>query len=335
MTVQKLPNVVDLSAHNFVAADAAATVAALVGQDAFLSALIGSDFASDLMSGPNRTVNIKIPAALVARDRDIDDKQTGITLDEIRENVVSITLGRMALSAVSLSHGDLDFKISDFAAQVLGPQADSISDYIERQVALAFAGIPESNSSTATSDLYSPDYAAADPYRFFVELRKLLRQRGLPQTGLNTVVGPGIYADLLNSGRLVDASQSGSTDALREGNVGRIAGFTVVESTRVKDTEVLAFHRDAFTLAVRAPSVPAGAPYGAAHTNGGYPMSITRAFDIQRQAEIQVVSTYLGVAALPLYRVVRNYTAGSESASVVAVPNGGVIRIDTATPKAA
>ncbi len=324
MPIQKLPDVVDLTAHNFLATDAAATASMLVGQDAYLSALIGTDFASDLMSGPNRTVNIKIPAALIARDRDIDDKQTGITLDEIKENVTSITLGRMALSAVSLSHGDLDFKIRDFTAQVLAPQAESVADYVENSVAVAFSNIPVSNSGPATSATYAPAYSAADPYGFFVELRKLLRKRGLPQTGLNTVVGPGIYADLLRSGRLVDASQSGATDALREGNVGRIAGFTVVESTRVADNEILAFHRDAFTLAVRAPSVPAGAPYGAAHTSGGYPMSITRAFDIQRQAEIQVVSTYLGVAALPLYRVKRDYTA--KTAVVEAVPNGGVFR---------
>lgn len=333
MPIQKLPDIADVTAHNFVAADAAAVVAKMVEQDAFLSALVGANFSDELMSGPGRTINIKVPAALIARERGIDDKTTGITLDEIKESTVPITLGTMALSGVSLSHGDLDFKISDFTAQVLAPQADSISDFVERAVTSAFAAVPQSNSNTAGSDLFAPAYDANNPVLFFLELRRLLVRRGIPQTNLNVVVGTTIYFDLLRANAVMPVANSGSDDALRNGVVGRIAGFDLVESTRVAETEVIAFHRDAFTLAVRAPSVPAGAPYGASYTNGGYPMSITRAFDIQRQAEIQVVSTYLGVAALPLFRVVRNYT--TNTASVVQVANGGVIRINATATRVA
>ncbi len=123
--------------------------------------------------------------------------------------------------------------------------------------------------------------------------------------------------------------ESQSTGALREGQVGRVQGFTVVESTRIGDEEIYAFSRDAFTIAVRPPVIPAGAPFGAIESSNGFGLRYLRDYDVMHTVDRSLVSTFVGSAALPLYRVKRNYDA--TTATVETVPGGAALFLDTAT----
>lgn len=329
MASQQIPARTDATVHNFEPSQAADVAAALVEEEAFLSALIGRDMEQNLLGGGkrNRTVDVSIPSALVAHSRDIDDKTTGLILDEIAESTVSLTLGTHAFSAVSLSEDDLNYKIGDFSRQVLRPQGEGVADFIEHMVERTFADIAES------ADAAEIAWDEADPVKTFTAIRKALRKRGVPQKNLNVVVGTNVYGALLDAGAITDASQSASTAALREGNVGKIRGFNIVESLRVGDDEIVAFHRDAFTMAVRAPKVPQGAPAGALSSAGGFPLRWLRDYDTAHQADLSVLSTFTGIAQMPLYRVERDYTA--ETAQVVEVPEGAVMKVDTASAPAA
>lgn len=305
--------------NDFYTAEQAAQVSvALTQEDAVLAALINRDAATGVFEGggKGRTVNIKVPSALIARDRGIDDVTTAIILDSLSETTVPITLGSHLYNAIGLSEGDMSLNIADFSAQVLAPQVDAVSDKIEHEVAEAFSAVELDDSIT---------FSESNPVPTFTKLRKALRDRGIPQSNLNLVVGTGIYATLLDAGAITDASQSGSTEALREANVGRLRGFTIVESTRLDDGEILAFHRDAFTLAVRPPVVPQGASFGAAASGGGFAMRYLRDYDVMHTQDRSLVSTFAGVAAMPLYRVTRDYDA--TTAKVEEVAEGGVIRI--------
>lgn len=296
----------------------ASTAVSLVAEDAYLSALISRNFEDDLLGGggKGRTVNVKIPGALVARSRGIDDVTTSIVLDSIAEDTVPITLGDHIYSAVGLSEGDLSLNLTDFGAQVLKPQTDAVVDRVENMVASAISSIA---LDTAVR------WDAANPVKTFTEIRRILRERGVPATGLNVVVGTDVFAALLDANAVTDASQSGSTEALREGSVGRLRGFQIVESTRVASDEIAAFHRDAFTLAARAPKVPEGASFGASVSGGGFSLRYLRDYDATKTQDRSVVSTFAGVAALPLYRIERDEATGV--ATVNAVAGGAAFRM--------
>jgi len=295
---------------------------AMAQEDSYLGALVSRNFENDLLGGggKGRTVNVKVPAALVARSRDIDETTAAIVLDSITESTVPVSLGEHLYNAVALSEGDLSLDLADFSAQVLAPQVAAVVDRIEEEVAKALSGIAES-----TGIAYDP----TDPVRTFTAIRKTLRDRGVPTVNLNVVCGTGVYADLLNSNLLQDAGASGSTSALREGAVGRLRGFTVAESTRVAEDEIVAFHRDAFTLAVRAPKVPAGATFGQSVTGNGYNLRYLRDYDAMHTVDRSIVGTFAGVAAMPLYKITRDSTAGT--ASVDEVAGGAALRILTST----
>lgn len=317
-------------------AQAASVVANLAAEDAFLSALVSRNFANDLMGGGKggAPISIKQPTTLIARERGIDDKTSAITLDEIAENSTTLNLDRTHLySAVSLSEADLTLNLKDFTSQVLRPQAESIVADLEEKVAAALLGVPE----TELVDQPSPDggttpatyhaYDPANPTAYFTQIRKALRKNGVPVSGLNMVVGAEVYANLLDAKALEDASQSGSTAALREGGVGRVRGFNVVENTRVPDTEILAFHRDAVTLATRAPVTPSGASFGATVAEKGFSLRYIRDYLPDNTVERSMVSTFAGVAILPTYKVTRD--RATRTVNIEEIPNGGILHLDT------
>ncbi|WDS51643.1 major capsid protein [Microbacterium phage Barnstormer] len=314
-------------AHTFDydAAQVAVVTAKFVEQDSYLSALVGHDYQDEFLApgSANRPIKIKYPTTLFARERDIDDITSDIELDEIVESSTTLNLDKkMVYSAVPLSEGDLNLKLKDFSKQVLRPQAKAISEDIEHRLATKLQTIDSSASFTAS-------YDPTTPVAYFTKLRKHLRDNGVPQSNINLVVGTGVYADLLDAKAITDVSESGSTAALREGQIGKVRGFTVVESTRLDDYEVLAFHRDAVTLVTRAPAVPAGANFGASVAEGGYNMRYMRDYDAVKTVDRSIVATFAGVAILPTFKIERDHDA--RTATITPIENGGVVRVPDVT----
>lgn len=108
----------------------------------------------------------------------------------------------------------------------------------------------------AGNDLGAETVGAADgdAYELLVELRTKLTRAEVPADGRWVIVPPEFYGVLLLDQRFIDASASGSTDALRNGVLGKAAGFTVIEGTTVPETsggayEVIAGHPIATTYA--------------------------------------------------------------------------------------
>jgi hypothetical protein len=303
----------------------ARTAVALAVEDSYLGATISRNYENDLLGGGGKdlTVNVRVPSALIARERGIDDITNAIVLDSLTESTIPVTLGTHAYSAVALSEGDLSLHLESFAAQVLAPQVAAVVDDVEHAVSAALLAADGAQTGETL-----PTYSAADPVAFFIGLRKLLRDRGVPVAGLNVAVGTQVFADLLASSKLQDAAASGSTAALREGQVGRVQGFQIVESTRLDENDVIAYHSDAFTLAVRAPIVPSGVSFGASESSNGYSLRYIRDYDASVLKDRSIVSTFAGVAAMPLYKVTRDYTA--KTASVVEVPGGAAVHVNVA-----
>jgi hypothetical protein len=308
----------------YTPAQAVQVAAKLAAEDAFLTALVSRNYENDLLGGGKggAPVAIKMPTTLIARSRDIDDVTSAIVLDEIKETTKTVNLDRAHdYSAVGLSEADLSLNLTDFAAQVLRPQTAAIVDSLEHKVALALAAVPETFIRT-----FDPE----NPVPYFTAIRKHLRDNGVPASGIQTVVGTEVYAALLDAKAITDASESGSTEALREGGVGRIRGFNIVESTRIDENEVLAFHRDAVTLVTRAPVVPQGAPFGAMVADSGFQLRYLRDYDAKYTQDRSIVSTFSGVGILPTYKIERNYT--TRAVETTELPYGGVLRMDaTAT----
>ncbi|UDL14781.1 major capsid protein [Microbacterium phage Gretchen] len=305
---------------DYDAAQVAVVSAKLLAEDAYLSALVSHDFQDEFLAPgtAGRPIKIKFPTILLPRERDIDDVTTSIELDAIVEAGTTLNLDKkMVYSAVPLSEADLNLNLADVSRQVIRPQAKGIAEDIEDRLATKLLSVADATGM--------PAYDPANPVRFYSGLRKVLRDRGIPQDSLNLVIGTGLYLDLLNAKAIQDASASGSTAALREGSVGRVAGFTVVESTRVEEFELLAFHKSSVTLVTRAPAVPSGASFGETVNEGGYSIRYMRDYDADKTVDRSILATFVGVGILPTFK--KKVDKVSRKVTFEEVANGGIIHV--------
>lgn len=85
--------------------------------------------------------------------------------------------------------------------------------------------------------------SAADVYdKLLVPMRTKLNRNKIPMAGRWAVVSPEIYAYLLKDERFITANESGTTQGLREGFVGRAAGFEIYESNTVPEPTAGTYH---------------------------------------------------------------------------------------------
>lgn len=76
-----------------------------------------------------------------------------------------------------------------------------------------------------------------EAYSAIVEARKALVKNNAPEGNWWLAVSPEFYALLLKSEKFVDASKAGTTEGLRNGVVGKVAGFTVLETNNLLEDE--------------------------------------------------------------------------------------------------
>ncbi|MDY7102126.1 MAG: P22 phage major capsid protein family protein [Actinomycetota bacterium] len=177
---------------------------------------------------------------------------TTITPEAVVTAARKLTVDQMKHFAVAID--DVDAAQAKGGSNLLSLAADEaafeLRDVADTFVAGLYTQAAEANQlGTVTID--SPD----DAYGMLVDLRTKLTRASVPTEGRYVIVEPWIYAFLLRDDRFIDYSKSGTTQGLREGQVGRAAGFEVYESVNAPsldsgdDNIVLAGYPGAITFA--------------------------------------------------------------------------------------
>lgn len=300
--------------------------AKMVGNDLKIASTFNRDLEGEFGGKRGMTVNVKIPSALTAKAKTKATARVAIVVDEIAQSTFPVSIDGLAYSSVALDEFEIAYSIEDFTAEVLQPQTEAIADYVENESIKALQSVEDANAADpdgtgplTAGPLANVTYNPDAPEVYFTAARKHLVDNGLPAAGLWAAVGTGVYADLLDSGALKDASQSGSTDALRDAQVGKVRGFNVMEAPMLDDNEIVFYGRHSFTLVVRAPRVPRGAGGGASVSAGGFASRVVYDYDASTQVDRSTVSAFVSVANMPVWKIERDYAAGT--ASVVEKPS--------------
>lgn len=149
-------------------------------------------------------------------------------------------------------------------------QKPKVMDEAMREAAYALADVADQYIASLYTDVAAGntigDDAAAvaldesNTYDYLVDLGTILTEAKIPKVNRWVVLPPWAYSLLLKDPRFTDASASGSTDALRNGYVGRAAGFDIYESINTPNTggtnyKIIAGHPMAWTFAEQVSSV--------------------------------------------------------------------------------
>jgi N4-gp56 family major capsid protein len=155
-------------------------------------------------------------------------KDTDITVQALTDATRSLLIDQQKyfafevddLDAVqSRNGGAIVTQAGQQAAYKLRDVADSVIS--AEMKANALAGNKLGAKAVSTSDL---------AFKLLVDFRTKLAQNNVPEEGRWAILPPTLYAYLLQDARFISAANSGSTDPLLNGRVGRALGLTVYES---------------------------------------------------------------------------------------------------------
>jgi hypothetical protein len=252
----------------------------------------------DFVGSKNDTVNVRVPAILEAREYGWrNNRSSPITYDELEELSIPVSLNKHPYSGVKITDEELTLDIASWGEQVAQPQTRAVAEKLESYVAAAIEG-----ANFADSVTYDPPAEpSADDLSFFkalVDASKVLNQANVPMGQRVALLGANVAAAAKLSPHLVKVNESGDDELLREATLGRVAGFTVVESNSVDPDFAAAFHPTAFAFANVAPVVPDGAVAGATITYEGLAIRWIRDYDPDYLQDRSVFSSFAGAASV-------------------------------------
>lgn len=189
-------------------------------------------------------------------------KYTDITYDQLTDSELVLTVDQSKYFAFMVDDIDRRQALPGFVAEATTGAGYNLSANADAYLAtLMAAGVsasaPDNQIGAITVAKVTPEGA----YDLLVEFRTLLTRSNTPVNGRWAVVPPEFYAVLLRDERFIRADASGTTAGLRNGYVGRAAGFDILEANTVPESTgvytVLAGHGIATTYAEQIVDVEA------------------------------------------------------------------------------
>lgn len=223
---------------------------------------------ADFKGAKGDVVNVKRPAILVAQDAGFRDRNP-IVYQDLVQSRIQVKLSRYPIVPVQLSDEELTLDIENYSQDVTVPQVRALVEDFENTIADTLGG---------ATFVHEVNYApGADPRKIAIQARKLLNGSNVPANGRYWIVGSEVSAEIASFDKLLDVDTAGLPEAVREGVVGRLAGFTIVESNALDGDESYFVHNSALALAYVAPAAPKGATSSAIAIEGG--LSVRQLFD--------------------------------------------------------
>src|SRR5690606_16575979 len=243
----------------------------ILSREVVLPALVWRDAAGDFAGAKNDTISIRLPAYVAARSRALRGGGAR-TKDNLHQRKVDVTLTTDLYNDIPVTDEEMTLDIVDFGREVINPVLGAIVRGYEDLVATLMAD---------ASYEVELDFDVDDPHASLVDAGLALDDANVPKQGRGFVAGSNIAGAMLKSDtfRRFDSAGAAGSNALQGAMLPRVAGFTIVPSNALDPDVAIAFHRTAFVLSSRAPIVPAGAPWGAVQSAGGFAVRTVRVFD--------------------------------------------------------
>ncbi len=278
----------------------ARVAAAIAAEDLGVASLVHTDLGSDFRAGGGKTVHIPVPGATTTSTRPVGSTED-YALGAITEKTIPVTLETEAYSVVPITLDEATLAIEDLSRQVIRPQSLTVANHVADAVAALMAETVADESIA---------YDADNPKAAVIRARARLRARGVSaDRPLLAVAGADVFADLLLA-EAIDAD-------------GKVAGVEVHEDSKVPADTLVVFVREAYAAAIRAPQPPEGATYAASVVEEGMALTHMRALNGANGVTNSIVTTFVGVEALPLPVV--DHSTGD----VTLLDGGGAVAINT------
>ena len=163
---------------------------------------------------------------------------TTITPESLTTGQRTLVVDQSKYWAFAIDDVDARQARANLIPQAMSEAAYGLADVVDQYVAGLYTATQTANVATAvTIDLSSPTDAAAENAKVYndvlVPLKVKLDEANVPTQGRYVVIPPWVHGVLLRDSRFIKVNESGTTDGLRNGMVGRAAGFDILLSNNV------------------------------------------------------------------------------------------------------
>lgn len=184
--------------------------------------LIHKDYSNDFVTGQGATIQVKKPVILEAKDF---VEANGVTAQDVKEESVEVTLDKLATVDVAFGALQRATNVDDLNRLFLEPAAVALAQKINSDGLTLYNDIPYVGGTAGTAPAALSDLTNA---------RKILNIQKAPIAPRYALWDPEAEAKFLQLDTFVEADKSGTTEALRNGSLGRIMGFENYMSQAVK-----------------------------------------------------------------------------------------------------
>ncbi len=240
---------------------------------------------------PNgETVTVRVRTPRTARKQ--TTRGAAITYDDQDEVGVDVTLAHI-YDAYHITDEELSFDLEDFATQITEPQTVSVATGAEDELADAM------NALEADAEIEFAATADVDDTKAVILAARQAITEGLVPAGMRyAAVSPSIATRILSVPDFVKVNESGSPSALRDAIIGRLSGFTFVESPGLDDDTAVFYHRSGFVLGNKQPAAPRGATSSAGVISEGLAIRQIFQYDPDVLSDASVLSTFAGASVV-------------------------------------
>jgi N4-gp56 family major capsid protein len=166
-------------------------------------------------------------------------EHTTISWDELSDTQQDLLIDQKEYFAFKVDDVERAQALPGFVEEASTSAAYGLRDNADESMSAAmYAAV---NNTANDLGAFTADISDQTAYNLFVEFRTTLNRDNVPSDGRWVIVPPELTGALLKDPRFINASASGSTEPLRNGRVGRIAGFDVFESNQTPDPTASTF----------------------------------------------------------------------------------------------
>lgn len=184
-----------------------------------MPATVNRDYDNDFV-GKGTTIQVEKPAVFVA-----DEFGGTINLQDVNERSVSVTLDKISDVSFSFTAKEKALTMTQFRSKYLKAAAYAIAQKVNADGLDLYKGVPYFYGTSGTTPDSLEDFAGAE---------KVLNDNLAPMDMRQAVWDTAAKAKFQVLDAIVNAEKSGSTEALRKGSIGDVAGFNNYMSQAVK-----------------------------------------------------------------------------------------------------
>jgi hypothetical protein len=238
------------------------------------------DAESDLVVGKGDTVSIREPLVTPA-----SNFGAVAVVGNAVEAKIAVPVNQQPYSQIQLTAKEKTLLVESLAAEVVMPQVAGIIEYIDGSIA-TLLGTTTGVAGATTALGWGAAVANA---------RAVLTTNKVPSEGRYLACSPDVVSALLLGNIVTAWANPSAPAALAEGVVGRLFGFTVLESADVPAGTAFAYHRTGVAGVFRTPVPPEGGALVGSATLRGFSAQVIYAYDSSRLADTITAHTLYGL----------------------------------------